>query len=103
MQNKLSFVQENAELSYKVNSVFQPFIGGGLLQVVDLDNFSSSADATWIKSLNSPTLDTTGYKFGGGFAVNYKNYALRLEQQYLQRGNYFHSNQSTLTFKLNFG
>ena len=103
-QNKVSFLHENAELSYQANPLLQPFVGGGLLQVVNPANAGAQSpfDLALPASLD-PNLDSNGYKIGGGFSMNYKQYALRLEQQYFQRGTLYRNNQSTLSFKVNLG
>lgn len=101
LSNKMSFIQENAEIQYRGNSFVQPFIGGGLLQVIDANT------PLMMTSTFSPmpewNQDLTGYKVGGGLAFNYKQYVFRLEQQYYQRGNLYHGNQSTLSVKMNLG
>ena len=103
LQNKVSFLHENAELSYRANGLVQPFVGGGLLQVMNPSNGSSSLLNLGLPNSLDPNLDTNGYKLGGGLSFNYKQYALRLEQQYFQRGTMYRSNQSTLSFKVNLG
>lgn len=102
--NKVSFLHENAELSYRPNSLFQPFVAGGLLQVVNVNNGSQSLlNLALPNSSSLDPNDNNGYKFGGGLSLNYKQYVLRLEQQYYQRGNLNRANQSTLSFKVNLG
>lgn len=104
-QNKVSFIHENAEVSYRAHSLFQPFIGGGLLQVVNTNSNATSNIQSWglPSSLFDPTQDNTGYKIGGGVSLNYKQYMLRLEQQYFQRGNTYKNNEAVVTFKVNLG
>jgi hypothetical protein len=104
--NAVSFLHENAEVSYRVNSLFQPFVAGGLLQVVNLNNYPSQSLFAWGLPTNSLTdtgVDTNGYKVGGGLSLNYKQVVLRLEQQYFQRGALYHNNQSIVSFKVNLG
>ena len=103
LQSKVSFLHENAELSYKMNSLFQPFVGGGFLQVMNPNNNAQSMMNFALPNSFDPNLDTNGYKIGGGLSLNYKQYVLRLEQQYFQRGALYHNNQSTLSFKVNLG
>lgn len=103
LQNKVSFLHENAELSYRASSLVQPFVGGGLLQVVNPNNGSQSLVNLVLPGSLDPSLDSNGYKLGGGLSLNYKQYALRLEQQYFQRGELYRNNQSTLSFKVNLG
>ena len=103
LQNKVSFLHENAELSYRVNSLLQPFVGGGLLQVMTPSNGTQSLVDLALPGSLDPSLDSNGYKIGGGLSLNYKQYALRLEQQYFQRGELYRNNQSTLSFKVNLG
>lgn len=104
-QNKVSFIHENAEVSYRAHSLFQPFIGGGLLQVVNANNNPTNTLQSWglPSSLFDPMQDNTGYKIGGGVSLNYKQYMLRLEQQYFQRGNTYKNNEAVVTFKVNLG
>lgn len=96
-----SFLQENAEIRYRGNPFVQPFIAGGLLQIIDANNLS--ANAVPFSPLPEFNQDLNGYKVGGGLAFNYKQYIFRLEQQYYQRGNLYHGNQSTLSVKMNLG
>lgn len=103
LQNKVSFLHENAELSYRASSLVQPFVGGGLLQVMTPNNGSQSIVDLALPGSLDPSLDSNGYKIGGGLSLNYKQYALRLEQQYFQRGELYRNNQSTLSFKVNLG
>ena len=107
LQSAVSFLHENAELSYHANSLFQPFVAGGLLQVVNANNNNNPTASlmSWglPNSLTDMNLDTNGYKIGGGLSLNYKHYVLRLEQQYFQRGNLYRNNQSMLSFKVNLG
>ncbi len=103
LQNKVSFLHENAELSYRASSLVQPFFGGGLLQVVNPNNSTQSLVHLALPGSLDLSLDSKGYKIGGGLALNYKQYALRLEQQYFQRGELYRNNQSTLSFKVNLG
>lgn len=102
LNNNVSYLEENAEISYKVNDRVQPFIGGGFLQVFDL-NSHQTVSPLFSSAISDYNLDMNGYKLGGGLAFNYKQYVFRLEQQYFQRGNIYHGNQSTLSVKMNIG
>lgn len=102
-RSKVSFLQENAELRYRANETFQPFIDGGLLQVVDYANLHFGAGMQNLGPASDLSLDMNGYKVGGGLSFNYKNYAVRLEQQYFQRGARNSSNLSSLSVKMSVG
>ncbi|OGV46083.1 MAG: hypothetical protein A3F46_10885 [Legionellales bacterium RIFCSPHIGHO2_12_FULL_42_9] len=65
-------------------SPYMPFVAQALSSSVTTGLFDQNALAN----------------IGGGVTLNYKQYALRLEQQYLQQGNKS-SNQSVLSLKLN--
>lgn len=99
-QKKISFLQENAEISYQGHPFFHPFIDGGLLQMLSVGS-AQQASFGFMGPLSTLNFDSSAYKLGGGLAFNYKQYVLRLEQHYYQRGNLYHSNQSTLSFKIN--
>ncbi|QRN04925.1 autotransporter outer membrane beta-barrel domain-containing protein [Legionella sp. MW5194] len=103
LTNKVSYLQENAELGYKINDSVQPFVEGGLLQVLDFSNSRPALTGVILGPVPEFNLDMNGYKVGGGIAFNYKQYVFRLEQQYFQRGSVYHSNQSTLSVKMNIG
>ena len=103
LQNKVSFLHENAELSYHANSLLQPFVGGGLLQVLNPNKGTESLLDWSLPGSSNPNFDNNGYKIGGGLSLNYKQYVLRLEQQYFQRGELYRTNQSTLSLRVNLG
>ncbi len=97
-QNHAYYTQENAELSYQINSTLRPFIDGGILQLL---NFNNVIKPNWLSTLSN--FDVNTYKIGGGIALNYKQYMVRLEQQYFQQGNAYLGNQSTISLKINLG
>jgi hypothetical protein len=97
-----SFLLENVEITYKHSPKIQPFIDGGLIQVIQPANINPDLAAASVGSSPNPgvNLNKNGFSFGGGFSVQYKKIGLRIDQQYYQRGTVYHSNQSTFSLKL---
>ncbi|MBN9229449.1 MAG: autotransporter outer membrane beta-barrel domain-containing protein [Legionella sp.] len=102
LQTNATYILENLEVGYQMSPMFQPFINGGLVQVADFNTSQRVIGIDVIGPVPAVNLDMNGYKIGGGLGINYKQYALRLEEQYFQRGGAYSSNQMTLTLRANF-
>lgn len=100
VRNQSSFALENAEIRYELNNTIQPFVNAGLLQVLQFSNSRPIINDIGLGSLPEFNVDNNGYHAGGGFVAQYKSWHLRLEQQYNQRGNRFHSNLSLASLTL---
>ena len=102
LTSSTTFLLENAELTYKPNSIIIPFVNAGLIQVVQKLNNRPLAAALSIGSTPNQdiALNKNGFSVGAGLALHYKKMSLRLEQQYYQRGTIYHSNQSILSFRI---
>lgn len=100
LHNNTSFLQENAELSYRMNAQIQPFVSGGLLQPLGFSGISHTLPTA---PSDFTAADANVYKLGGGVALNYKQCVLRLEQNYVQQGALRRANQSSLSLKVNLG
>ncbi|MCA0402356.1 MAG: hypothetical protein LCH30_01030 [Proteobacteria bacterium] len=100
LQNKASFLLENAEIGYRYNSMMQPFFNVGLIQVLSFDNSRNLLPIGFIGPAPALNLDMNGYKVGGGINLTYKRYLLRFEQQYFERSSAYRANQSTVTFRV---
>lgn len=98
--NKSTFTTEGIELGYKLNTALQPFINGGLLQVVQFSNSRPVVSGTVEGALPVFNLNQDGYNLGGGINITYKQVTLRLLQEYYKRGHVYHSNQSTVSLKI---
>lgn len=103
LTNQSSFALENTEIGYELTDNIQPFVNAGLLQVLQFSNSRPVITDIGLGSLPEFNVDNNGYHAGAGFVAQYKSWHLRLEQQYNQRGNRFHSNLSlaSLTYDLN--
>lgn len=99
--NRSVLLLEHLEITYDKSEYMQPFVSGGLLEVLDFSNSRPIVDnIVLIGSLPEFNLNQNGFRVGGGINFNYKQWMLRLEQQYDQRGSVYHSNQSIVTLIL---
>ena len=103
ISNQATFVLENAEIAYVDSPHIQPFINGGLLQVLQYSNSRPIVSGVaLVGSLPEFTINQNGFRVGGGVSLIYKQVVLRIEQQYDQRGTVYHSNQTiaAITFAM---
>lgn len=99
LTNKVWFLMENAELAYNFERrvmPLTPFINAGLIQVLKFSN-SRAIVNTPINGI-SPQLNMNkgGYRLGTGLSYNYKQFTVRLEEQYYSSGNTYRSYQTLL-------
>ena len=95
ISNQATFLLENAEITYAASSHIQPFINGGLLQVLQYSNSRPIvSNVILVGTLPEFNINQNGFRVGGGVSLFYKKIILRLEQQYDQRGTVYHSNQT---------
>jgi len=99
LSNQSTYLLESAEVIYQFKPNVQPFLTGGLIQVLQ---YSNNRPIISVTTAGSPdfNLDKSGFEVGAGFSLKYKQYVFRLEQQYYQRGSIYHSNQSMATLKV---
>ncbi|KTD11632.1 hypothetical protein Lgra_1090 [Legionella gratiana] len=100
LTNKSSYLFENAEIGYKLNRTLQPFINGGLIQVVQFSNSRPLITGTLVSTSPEFNLNQNGFQVGAGINFALKKVTLRLEQQYVQRANVYHSNLSIVSLKI---
>lgn len=96
---RASFLLESGELAYQLTPSIQPFVTGGLIQVLQFFNSHSSIGTSTIGSLPEINLNQNGYEAGIGLAWKHKQYLLRFEQQHYSRGGVYQSNQSIVSLK----
>ncbi|KTC68935.1 hypothetical protein Lbir_2468 [Legionella birminghamensis] len=101
LRNKSSFALENAELSYQLKDWVQPFVNAGLIQVLQFENNRSSISGEFLGALPEFNLDQNGYRAGGGLSFKYKQLTLRIEHQYSQRTDVYHSNLTMVSLNVN--
>ncbi|MFI4918542.1 MAG: autotransporter outer membrane beta-barrel domain-containing protein [Legionellales bacterium] len=96
--NKSTYLLENAEITYQKSEKIQPFVSGGLLQVLQFSNSRPViSNVAVVGSLPEFNLDQNGFRIGAGLSYHYKQFSVRVEQQYDQRGTVYHNNQSIIT------
>ncbi len=100
LTNKSSYLLENAEIGYKITQTIEPFINGGLIQVVQFSNSRPLISGTLVSTAPEFNLNQNGFQAGGGVNFALKKVTLRLEQQYVQRANVYHSNLSIVSLKI---
>lgn len=102
LRTDATFILENAEIGYQATPMIQPFVNGGFLQVANFNTNQSGVPVEFIGAVPGLNLDKNGYKVGGGVSLSYKQYSLRVEQQYFKRGSIYSSNQTTVSLTANF-
>jgi hypothetical protein len=100
IRNKSTYILENAEIGYKVNETVQPFINGGLIQVVQFRNSRALLEGTVVSTAPELNLDQNGYQVGAGVSFSFKKAVLRVEQQHSQRARVYHSNLSIVSLRI---
>ena len=103
INNQATFLLENAEITYTASPHIQPFVNGGLLQVLHYSNSRPIVSSiVLVGTLPEFNINQNGFRVGGGVSLIYKQLILRFEQQYDQRGIVYHSNQTiaAITFTL---
>ena len=103
IKSNASLLLENVEIDYTAHTNIQPFVTGGLIQVLNYSNGRILAEALAVGSGPQVNLNKDGYEVGVGLALKYKRYSLRLEQQYYQRGSVYYSNQTIASLRVNLG
>lgn len=104
ISNQATFLLENAEIAYTVSPSIQPFVNGGLLQVLQYANSRPIVTSVaLVGTLPEFNISQNGFRVGGGVSLAYKQVVLRLEQQYEQRGMVYHSNQTIAAITLTLG
>lgn len=101
VKSQSTFAIEYAELTYKHGSKILPFINGSLIQVLQNSINTPAAIALSVGTLPNQIIDLNqnGFSVGAGFNWKHNKLSLRLEQQYYQRGNVYHSLQSIASLK----
>lgn len=94
---------ENAELGYRYNNNFTPFVNGGLVQVPYFANSRAVVNsANLIGTLPQLVMNLPAYRLGAGISINRKYYSLRLEQKYYNAKNILVSNTTSLGINFKF-
>lgn len=102
LTNKVTYIMESAELGYNINSVFSPFINGGLIQVAHFQNSRPVFVTPVNGSLPQLNMNKNGFKLGGGLTFIHKQFTLRLEEKYYNAGNTFRSYQTVAGLEYRF-
>ena len=104
LTNKATLLLENAELGYFINPKLMPFIGAGLIQVVQFSNSRPIIDpASDINgSLPQLNMNKNGFRLGAGVSYTYKNATVRIEEKYYNSSGTFRSYQSLAALEYSF-
>lgn len=102
LTNKTVLTAEGAEIGYKLKPNFTPFINGTLVQVIAFSNSRSVIPNHIIGIIPQLEMNQDAYKLGGGIAMRYKHFNLRLEQKYYNAGGTFISNLTTIGIAYHF-
>lgn len=95
---------ESAEIGYRLNTNIEPFLNGGLIQVLSYQNTRERGIGLFsIGALPDISSRHGGIQIGGGVTLQYKQFTLRLEQQYYERGDIYCSNQTLASLKIAMG
>lgn len=103
LTNKVTYLTENVEVGYRLTPLFMPFLNGGLIQVASFSNSRPIVGTVINGTLPQLNMDKNAYKVGGGLSYNYKQFAVRLEEQYYNAGGTFTSTQTILLLRYQFG
>ncbi|MFI4963696.1 MAG: autotransporter outer membrane beta-barrel domain-containing protein, partial [Legionellales bacterium] len=97
--NKATLLLENAELGYGLTPEIEPFVNGGLIQVVQFSNSRPLLTTVVNGSLPQLNLNKNGFRLGGGFTFKHKQLTVRLEEKYYNASGSFISYQTFLALE----
>lgn len=96
--NNSLFLMENIELAYNPEKLpnWNPFVNGGLVQILSYKN-STTFTAPAINGISPQfNLDENAFHVGGGLSYSYRQFTIRLEEQYYKAGDIYSSMQTIL-------
>ena len=99
---RIGLLTENARLSYQVNDYLQPYIMGGLIQVVSLSYSNPITQPTSISPLPQLSFPDSGFLLGTGLSYTYKFFRVSPLYQFTQRGTNYFDNLGALKLDLIF-
>lgn len=96
------FTFENAEIGYKLNKTFIPFVNAGLIQVPYFSKSRPILTTAIVGGLPQLELNKNAYKVGAGLVFKQKHYDVRLEQRYYNSANTYMSYLTSLGINFRF-
>lgn len=98
LTNNSWYLMENLELGYQ-QSAWVPFVNVGLLQVLSFQNSRALTNQPINGISPQLNVDKDGFRVGAGLSYGFKQFRVRIEEQYFNAGSVFSSYQTFLSLK----